>query len=105
MPSEPTCLSELLMRIKSYLLNICQHNYFCIQHCYFVNSTQISDVIQRLRFGKSYGIDNIYSDNFKLGTDHFSIVFQLLLIVCYVMDIHPPVCCMLQLYIFPRTLN
>ena len=46
-PSEPTCLSELL------------------------NSTQISDVIKRLRFGKSDGIDNLYSDNFKHGAGYF----------------------------------
>ena len=72
-----------------------QNNYFWIQHCHFVNSTQISDVIKRLRFGKSDGIDNLYSDNFKHGTGYFSIVFQLLLIVFYVMDMHPPVfsCC------------
>ena len=37
-----------------------QHNYLCIQHCHFVNSTQISDVIKRLRFAKSDGIDNLY---------------------------------------------
>ena len=70
-PSEPTCLSELLMRIDTSVLNVCQHNYFCIQHCHFVNSTQISDVIKRLRFGKSDGIDNLYSDNFKHGTGYF----------------------------------
>ena len=64
-PSEPTCLSELLMR------NVCQHNYFCIQHCHFVNSTLIYDVIKRLHFGKSDGIDNLYSDNFKHGTGYF----------------------------------
>ena len=70
-PSEPTCLSELLMRIDTSVRNVCQHNYFCIQHCHFVNSTQISDVIKRLRFGKSDGIDNLYSDNFKHGTGYF----------------------------------
>ena len=105
-PSEPTCLSELLMRIYTSVRNVCQYNYFCIQHCHFVNSTRISDVIKRLRFGKSDGIDNLYADNFK--TWHrvfFSIVFQLLLIVCYVMDMHLPVFCMLLLYQFTRTLN
>ena len=35
----------------------------------------------------------------------FSIVFQLLLIVCYVMDMHLPFFCMLLLYQFPTTLN
>ena len=89
MPSEPTCLSELLMRINTSVRNVCQHKYFCIQHCHFVNSTQISDVIKRLRFGKSDGIDILYSDNSKHDTSYFSIVFQLLLIVCYVMDMHP----------------
>ena len=84
-PSEPTCLSELLMRIKTSVRNTCQHNYFGIQHCHFVNSTQISDVIQILRVVKSDEIDNLYSDNFKHVTCH------LLLIVCYVMDMHPPV--------------
>ena len=71
MPSEPTCLSELQMRIKTSVCNVCQHNYFCIQHCHFVNSTQISDVIKILRFSKSVGIDNLYSDNFKHGIDYF----------------------------------
>ena len=70
-PSEPTCLSELLMRIDTSVRNVCQHNYFCIQHCHFVNSTQISDFIKRLRFGKSDGIDNLYSANFKHGTGYF----------------------------------
>ena len=70
-PSAPTCLSELLMRIKTSVRNVCQLKYFCIQHCHFVNSTQISDVIKRLRFGKSDGIDNLYSDNFKHGTGYF----------------------------------
>ena len=101
-PSEPTCLSELLMRIKTYVSNACQHNYFRIQHCHFVNSTQISDVIKRLRVGKSDCIDNLYSDNLNMAQAIFSIVFQLLLIVCYVMDMHPPVFCMLLLYQFPR---
>ena len=32
--------------------NVCQHNYYCIQHFHFLNSTHISDVIKRLRFGK-----------------------------------------------------
>ena len=35
----------------------------------------------------------------------FFIVFELLLIVCYVMDMHPPVFFMLLLYQFPITLN
>ena len=69
--SEPTCLSELLMRIKTYVRNVCQHKYFCIQHCHFVNSTQISGVIKRLRFSKSDGIDHLYSDNFKHDTGYF----------------------------------
>ena len=88
MPSEPTYLSELLMHVKTSVRNISQHNYYCIQHCHFVNSTQISDVIKRLRFGKSYGVDNLYSD---MAQPIFSIVYQLLLIVCYVMDMYPPV--------------
>ena len=92
-PSEPTYLSELLMRVKTSVRNICQHNYYCIQHCHFLNSTQISDDIKRLRFGKSDRVNNLY-------------IFQLLLIVCYVMDMHPPVFfCMLQLYLFTRTLT
>ena len=53
------------------MLNICQHNYFCIQHCHFVNSTQIADVIKRLRFGRSDEINYLYSDNFKHGTGNF----------------------------------
>ena len=52
------------MRIKTSVRNVCQHNYFCIQHCHFVNSTQISDVIKRLLFGKADGIDNLYSRQF-----------------------------------------
>ena len=70
MPSEPTYLSELQMRVKTSVPNICQHNYYCMQHCHFVNSTQISDCIKRLRFGKSDGVDNLHSDNFKHGTSH-----------------------------------
>ena len=70
MPCEPTCLSELLVRVKTSVRNICQHNYYCMQHCHFVNSTQISDVIKRLRLGKSYGVDNLYSDNLKHYTTH-----------------------------------
>ena len=62
-PSEHTYLSDLLMHIKTSVHTICQHNYYCIQHCHFVNSTQISDVTKRLR--KSDGVDNLYSDNFK----------------------------------------
>ena len=58
------------------------------KHYYYVNSTQISDIIKRLRFGKSDRVDDLYSDTFKHGT---SLLFQLLLIVCYVMDMHPPV--------------
>ena len=45
-PSEPTYLSELQMRVKTSVRNICQHNYYCMQHCNFVNSTHISDVIK-----------------------------------------------------------
>ena len=63
-PSEPTYLSELQMRVKTSVRNICQHNYYCMQHCHFVYSTQISDVIERLRFGKSDGVDDLYSYNF-----------------------------------------
>ena len=59
-PSEPTCLSELLMRVKTSVHNIWQHNYYCIQHFHFVNSTQMYDVIKRLRFGKSDRVDNLY---------------------------------------------
>ena len=46
------------MRVKSSVRNICQHNYYCKQHCHFVNSTQISDVIKRLRLGKLDGVDD-----------------------------------------------
>ena len=70
-PCEPTCLSELLMRIKIYVRYLCQHTDFCIKHSHFVNSTQIFDVIKRLRFVKSYGIDNLCSDNFKHYTGYF----------------------------------
>ena len=70
-PSEPTCLSELLMHINTFVRNVYQPNYFCIQHCHFVNSTQISDVIKSSVFGKSDGIDNLYSDNLKHGTGYF----------------------------------
>ena len=59
------------MRMDTSVCNVCQHNYFCIQHCHIVNSTQISDDIKRLRFDKSDGIDNLYSDNFKHGTGYF----------------------------------
>ena len=59
-PIEPTCLSELLMRVKTSVPHICQHNYYCIQHCHFVNSTLISDVIKSYVFGKSDGVDNLY---------------------------------------------
>ena len=52
-PSEPTCLSELLKRIDTSVRNVCPHNYFCIQHCHFVYSTQISDVIKRLYSDKN----------------------------------------------------
>ena len=104
-PGEPTCLSELLMRIDTSVRNVCQHNYFCIQHCHFVNSTQISDVIKRLRFGKS-DVLIIYTQTIlNMAQVIFSIVFQLLLIVCYVMDMHLPVFCMLLLYQFPKMLN
>ena len=104
-PSEPTYLSELLMRVKTSVRNICQHNYYCIQHCHFVNSIQISDVIKRLRFGKSDRVYDLYSDNFKHGT---SLLFHCISVVIncmFVMDMHPPVFYMLQLYPFPRTLN
>ena len=59
------------MRVKTSLRNICQYNDYCMQHCHFVNSTQISYVIKRLRFGKSDRVDNSYSDNFKHGISHF----------------------------------
>ena len=52
------CLSELLMRIKTSGRNICQHNYYRNQHCHFVNSTQVSNVIKRLCVGKSDRIDH-----------------------------------------------
>ena len=91
LPSEPTCLSELLMCINTSVLNVCQHNYFSIQHCHFVNNTQISDVIKRLRFGKSAGIDNLYSDNFKHGTDHFFHCISVVINCLFVMDI--ALCC------------
>ena len=97
-PSEPTCLSELLMRIKASVRNVCQHNYFCIQHCHFVNSTTISDFIKRLRFGKSDGIDNLYSDNFNHGTGYF---FHCMLCYGYIPTIF---FCILLLYLFPITL-
>ena len=78
MPSEPAYLSELLMRVKTSVRNICQHNYYCMQHCDFVNSTQISDIIKRLRFGKSDGVDDLYSDNFKHVT---SFLFHCILVI------------------------
>ena len=91
--SEHTCLSELLMCIKTYERNICQLNYFCIQHCLFVNSTQIFGVIKRLRFCKSDGIDNLYSDNFKHGTGHvfhwISAVINCIL--CHGYAVHPQI--------------
>ena len=39
-----------------------------MQHCHFVNSTQISDVIKILRLSKSDGVYDLSSDNFKHGT-------------------------------------
>ena len=81
----PTCLSELLTSIKTSVRNICQHHYFCIQHCHFVNNTQICAVIKRLRFGKSDGIDNLYSDNFKHRTGH---VFHCISVVINCMLCH-----------------
>ena len=63
-PSEPTYLSELQMSVKTSVRNICQHNYYCMQHFHFVNSTQIYDVIIRLRFGKSDGVDDLYTHQF-----------------------------------------
>ena len=84
-PSEPTCLSELLMRSNTSVRNVCQLHFFCIQHCYFVNSTHISDVIKSLRFGKSDGIDNLYSDNLKPGTGY---VFHCISVVINCMLCH-----------------
>ena len=57
-----------------------------MQHCHFVNGTQISDVI------KSQTELKIYTQPI-LNMAHlfYFIVFQLLLIVCYVMDMHPTV--------------
>ena len=43
------------MCVKTSVRQTCQHNYYCSQHYHFVNSTQISDVIKRLCFGKSDG--------------------------------------------------
>ena len=45
-PTEPTYLSELLMYVKTSVRNICQHKYYYMKHCHFVNSTKISDVIK-----------------------------------------------------------
>ena len=105
-PSEPTYLSELLMRVKTSVRNICQHNYYCMQHCHFVNSTQISDVIKRLRFGKSDGVDDLYSYNFKHGT---SLLFHCISVIinCVLCHGYAPTSFfyMLQLYPFPRTLS
>ena len=84
-PSEPTYLSELLIRVKASVRNICQHNYYCMQHCHFVNSTQISEVIKRLRFGKSDGVDDLYSDNFKHGT---SLLFNCISVIINCMLCH-----------------
>ena len=81
------------MRVKTSVRNICQHNYYCMQHCHFVNCTQISYVIKRLRFGKSDGVDDLYSDNFKHGT---SLLFHCIsaiinCMLCHVMEMHPQV--------------
>ena len=46
------------MRVMTSVHNMCQHNYFCMQHCHFVNNTQIYDVIKRLRYSKSDGVDD-----------------------------------------------
>ena len=46
------------MHIKTNVRNVCQHNYYCIQHYHFVNNTEISNAIKRLRIG------NLYPDNF-----------------------------------------
>ena len=103
-PSEPTCLSELLMRINTSVRNVFQHNYLCIQHCHFVN-TQICDVIKRLRFGKSDGIDNLCSDNFKHGTGYFSHCISVVINFMLCHGYAPTNFCILLLSQFPRTLN
>ena len=55
-----------------------------MQHCHFVNGTQISDVF------KSQIELKIYTQPiFKMAHLFYFIVFPLLLIVCYVMDMHP----------------
>ena len=85
MLSEPTYLSELQMRVKTSVRHTCQHNYYCMQHCHFVNSTQITDVIKRLGFGKTDGGDNLYPDNVKHGT---SLLFQCILCIIKCMLCH-----------------
>ena len=70
-PSEPTYLSELQMRVKTSVRNICQHNYYCMQHCHFVNSTQSQTELM------------IYTQTIlNMAHPFYFIVFQLLLIVC-----------------------
>ena len=78
-----TCKS--FISVKASVRNICQHNYYCMQHCHFVNSTQISEVIKRLRFGKSDGVDDLYSDNFKHGT---SLLFHCISVIINCMLCH-----------------
>ena len=100
-PSEPTYLSELQMRVKTSVRNICQLDDYCMQHCHFVNSTQISDVNTRLCFGKSDRVHDLYSDNFKHGT---SPLFHCISGIINCMLCHPPVFYMVKIYPFPRTL-
>ena len=95
-PSEPTCLSELLMRIDTS----------CAM---FVNTTiSVPRFLMLLKdcVLASQTVLIIYTQTIlNMAQVIFSIVFQLLLIVCYVMDMHLPVFCMLLLYQFPRMLN
>ena len=57
----------------------------------FLNSTQISDAIKNcVLVSHTKLIIYTQGDNFKHGTAHFPPIFHLLLIVCCVMDMHPP---------------
>ena len=57
------------MRIKTSLRDVCQHNYYCIQHCRFVNSTKISDVIKICVLASQ--TEFIIYTHFKHGTGNF----------------------------------
>ncbi len=70
-PSDPDYLPQLLMRIDKSIVKECVNKHDGIHHNHNIDSIHVRHAVRSLGAGKTDGIDNLYSDNFKHATDYF----------------------------------